>query len=231
MGEDGQVTTTRATVGILVFDEVEVLDACGPFEVFSVAARARVRAAAGLGVDDPGPGGVALVAVDPSGTAVARGGLRLQADHALEDAPPLDLLVVAGGVVDAVAADPRVLAWTAERARTTAYVASICTGAFVLAAAGVLAPGTAVTTHHEDQADLARRHPGLDVVPDRRWVRADERTWTSGGIAAGIDLALHLVDVLAGRPGLGAATARQMEYPLEPAGIDGRRRATGRGVS
>ena len=194
-------------IGILVFDDVEVLDACGPYEVFTTAARVAVRR--GDAPEEAPPFQVLLVAADASRPVRARAGLRIGVDVALADAPALDLLLVPGGVTDAVEADADVVAWVRERAAVTPLVASVCTGAFVLAAAGVVVDQT-VTTHWEDVADLRRRWPALDVVEDRRWVR-DGDTFTSAGISAGIDLALHLVEVRAGRE-LAEATARQLDY-------------------
>jgi transcriptional regulator GlxA family with amidase domain len=187
-------------VGILVFDEVEVLDACGPFEVFSVASRIS---------DGEPPFEVILLGADPDAAHVtARGGLRLLVDHTISDAPALDLLVVPGGVTTAVEQDARVIGWLAERAATP-VVASVCTGAFLLAGAGILTDQD-VTTHWEDQAELARRFPALNVVAERRWVGGGS-LWTSAGISAGLDLSLELVATLAGRE-LAIRTARQMDY-------------------
>ena len=192
-----------ATVGILVFDEVEVLDACGPFEVFSVASRAAVRDGAGTDFR------VVLVGADPTASyATARGGLRLLVDHTVADAPDLDLLLVPGGVTTAVEQDEAVVDWLRSRA-STPVVASVCTGAFLLAEAGILTDQT-VTTHWEDRDELARRFPSLTVVGDRRWVGSGA-LWTSAGISAGLDLSLELVAQLAGRH-VAVRTARQMDY-------------------
>ena len=206
----------RATrsVGIVVFDEVEVLDACGPFEVFSVACRVSRRDRPGA----PVPFEVALLSAEPTTSVLARGGLRLTADAVLADAGRLDLLLVPGGVTTRVEQDAGVLAWIRERAVTAEVVASVCTGAFPLALAGLL-DGCAATTHWEDQAELTRRFPDVTVVDDVRFV--DEgRVATSAGVSAGIDLALHLVARLHDTS-LAEATARQMDYPWRPA-PDGR---------
>lgn len=187
------------TIGILVFDEVEVLDACGPFEVFSVASR----------LLDDHPFDVRLVGATPGAPyATARGGLRLLVDHTIESAPELDLLVVPGGVTTAVEQDAAVIGWLRERAGTP-VVASVCTGAFLLAEAGILTDQT-VTTHWEDRDELARRFPELTVVGDRRWVGGGA-LWTSAGISAGLDLSLELVAQLAGRD-VAVRTAHQMDY-------------------
>ncbi len=195
------------TVGILVFDEVEVLDACGPFEVFSVANRVRERAGRAAPFD------VVLVAAGAAGLVRARGGLPLQVAAGIADAPALDLLLVPGGVTEAVEHDREVVAWLAERAAATPYVASVCTGAFLLAEAGIITDQR-VTTHWDDVAELRERWPTLGVVEDVRWVHATRpqgELWTSAGISAGLDLALHLVAVLADRD-TAEATARLMDY-------------------
>lgn len=190
-------------VGILVFDQVEVLDACGPFEVFSTATRVHAR----LHPDEPPLLEVVLLATSTRRPVVARGGLRLSADHTLADHPPLDVVLVPGGVTDAVERDQQVLDWLAAGPEAQ-LLASVCTGAFVLAEAGRLTDQR-VTTHWDDVAELRRRHPGLTVVEGVRWV--DDGVLTSAGISAGLDLALHLVERLAGRE-VAVGTARLMDY-------------------
>ncbi|PWD52251.1 hypothetical protein C8046_00555 [Serinibacter arcticus] len=190
-------------VGILVFDEVEVLDACGPFEVFSVASR--------FAGAEPGWRGftVTLIAASTTDHRVrARGGLVLTADSTLLDAPELDLLIVPGGVTTEVERDRVVVDWIAARGGTPT-LASVCTGAFLLAEAGVLTDQE-VTTHWEDQGDLAQRFPGLRVTDRARWIGGDG-LYTSAGISAGLDLSLHLVGVLSDVVHA-ERTARQMDY-------------------
>ena len=197
-------------VGILLFDDVEVLDACGPFEVFSVANRVAA------GSRRSAPFEVVLVAVGGGGDAasgapgvMARGGLRLGADHHLEQAPACDVVLVPGGVVDEVAQNAALLAWLRSRRAQAEVVASVCTGAFVLAAAGLL-DERPVTTHWEDVEDLRAGWPHLQVVEDVRFLDHGDVA-TSAGISAALDLALHLVARLAGED-LAVATARQMDY-------------------
>jgi transcriptional regulator GlxA family with amidase domain len=203
-GHPGDVVSV---VGILVFDEVEVLDACGPFEAFSVANRVAGRQRPGAT-----PFEVVTVAAGGKREVVMRGGLQVTASHTLADAPACDIVVVPGGVTDAVERDPEVLGWV-RRARDRAeVVASVCNGAFVLAEAGLLTGR--VTTHWEDAAALADRFPRLEVVTDTRFVDQGD-TATSAGVSAGIDLSLHLVERYAGTD-LAVATARQMDYPWEP---------------
>lgn len=186
--------------GILLFDDVEVLDAFGPFEVFSVAAR--------VNTDGNKVSGATLISSYPQrSTVVTRGGVRVTTDHSIADAPEVDVLVVPGGVTDRAERNTDLLDWIAAR-RSTPIVASVCTGAFLLAAAGILTDHRA-TTHWEDQAELARRFPTLTVETDARWVH-DRGVYTSAGISAGIDLALHLVSLV--DPDLADRTARQMDY-------------------
>lgn len=190
------------TVAIYVFDEIEVLDLGGPFEVFSVANRLTVKDGRAQ------PFNVVTVSREDE-TIQARGGYRYCPSHTFSDAPPADILVVPGGVVDAECARTDVIAWLRQAYDGAELTASVCTGAFLLAEAGLLS-GLTVTTHWEDIDDLERRYPGLKVVRDRLWV--DEgRIVTSGGISAGIDMSLHLVRRLLGQE-TAERTAHQMEY-------------------
>ena len=192
-------------VGIFLFPEVEVLDFCGPFEVFTTASRVSQR----LKPNAVAPFEVFSIA-ESDAVVRARAGLRIAPDHTVNHHPRLDALIVPGGVIDAELHKPHVLTWIAQCASEAEVVASVCTGAFILAKAGVVKTGQ-VTTHWEDQADLARMFPALDVVSGPRWVE-QERLFTSAGISAGIDLSLHLVSRL-GSQLLAQATARQMDYP------------------
>jgi transcriptional regulator GlxA family with amidase domain len=193
-------------VAILMFDDVEALDFAGPYEVFTTASRVSRKR---LGADTPAPFEVHTVARD-GGLVRARAGLQVQVDHGFDTAPAADVLIVPGGVVDAACACPRTLAWLTQAAAPAELVASVCTGAFLLAAAGIVSDGP-VTTHWEDLADLQRAHPTLDVQADRLWVDRG-RIVTSAGIAAGIAMSLHLVARLAGAD-LATATARQLQVP------------------
>jgi transcriptional regulator GlxA family with amidase domain len=121
----------------------------------------------------------------------------------------VDVLVVPGGVVTAEMAKQPVTDWIARTAATSQLTASVCTGAFLLAQAGVLRTQRC-TTHWEDVADLQAQFPALQVLEGPRWV-SEGGVVTSAGISAGIDMSLHLVERLAGRE-LALATARQMDY-------------------
>lgn len=192
------------TVGIYLFDAVEVLDFAGPFEVFSTAARVHGRR------EPPSPP-LFVVATVGRGSVpvVARGGLRVQPAFSLNDHPPLDVVIIPGGVVDAELDHPEVIGWLDVVAAKASVTASVCTGAFLLAAAGLL-QGKQATTHWEDLAELKRLFPEIDVIEGRRWVDLGSIV-TSAGISAGIDMSLHLVARLAGAD-LARKTARQMQY-------------------
>ncbi|MET0543141.1 MAG: DJ-1/PfpI family protein [Variovorax sp.] len=193
---------------ILAFDGVEALDFAGPFEVFTTAGRMHQRLHPGVA---PLFRVASVADVADNGHAVAaRAGLRLRPDHTLADSPQADVLIVPGGVVEAPLASAATLAWIATQAGAARITASVCTGAFLLAAAGVVGEGDLVTTHWEDVADLRERFPSLQVQEGPRWVDND-RVVTSAGISAGIDMSLHLVERLADRA-LALRTARQMDF-------------------
>ncbi|MFN3304566.1 MAG: DJ-1/PfpI family protein, partial [Roseateles sp.] len=136
-------------------------------------------------------------------------GLRVQPDHGLHAHPPLHCALVPGGVVDAELQQPQTLAWIATQRQSAPVLASVCTGALLLAQAGVL-DGLAATTHWEDLDALRTLRPAVQVQPDVRWVDQGA-VLTSAGISAGIDMCLHLVRRLHS-PELAARTARQMDY-------------------
>ena len=154
--------TTR--VAILVFDEVEALDFAGPYEVFTTASRMAVR----MKPQSPAPFAVQCVARG-SEAVRARAGLRVLPDASFADVSACDLLIVPGGVVDAALACDETRRWIAAAAASAKTVASVCTGAFLLANSGVITRWP-VTTHWEDVADLERMFPALQVQTDQRWV-------------------------------------------------------------
>ena len=195
------------TVGIYLFDEVEVLDFAGPFEVFSTAARVKSR------LDSQAVEAFKVFTIaDEQRTVAARGNLLVQPHYALTDHPPLDMLIIPGGVVTAELERKPVIDWIATVAQTTEVTASVCTGAFLLAKAGLLHNQPAIT-HWEDIDDLRTMFPDIDIKDGVRWVDTGPIV-TSAGISAGIDMSLHLVARLEGEA-LAAKTARQMEFDWE----------------
>lgn len=197
-------------IGIYVFDDVEVLDFAGPYEVFTTASRMHVRDHLGSELFCVYNLSEGTQATPEQITSVrARAGLRVLPDADFTNHVTLDVLIVPGGVVAAAMAKPHVIDWIRHTAAHTKMTASVCTGAFLLAKAGLLA-GKRVTTHWEDIDDLRAMFPTLIVEANTRWV--DEgNIVTSAGISAGIDMSLHLVERLAGRE-LALRTAHQMEF-------------------
>lgn len=203
----------RRRVGLLMFDDMELLDFAGPYEVFTTAQRMAERADAAGAL--PACGFEVLSMSRDGGPVRARAGLAVHADARLADAHPLDLLIVPGGEVRAALRDDALLTALAAQAREVPLLASVCTGAFLLGRAGLLRDGARVTTHWEDLDDLRAAEPALEVVGNVRWVCDEDGVhgrpvYTSAGISAGIDLSLHLVERLAGRA-LAERTARQMD--------------------
>lgn len=192
------------TVGIFLFDQVEALDFAGPYEVFTTASRVFQR----LQPHVETPFKVITIA-ESTGPVQARAGMRVLPDFDFRAHPHIDLLIIPGGVVNDELNKPAVIEWIAAQSRETRITASVCTGAFLLARAGLL-EGLQVTTHWEDIGDLRSMFPTLDVVENRRWVDQG-RIVSSAGISAGIDMSLHLVERLVDRA-LALATARQMEF-------------------
>lgn len=192
------------TVAIFIFENVEALDFAGPYEVFTTASRMFTRLQPAAAV----PFKVITIA-ESTGPVQARAGMRMLPDHDLQAHPHIDLLIIPGGVVDGELTKPAVIEWIAAQSRHAGITASICTGAFLLAQAGLLGQGP-VTTHWEDIDDLQTMFPALTVLKDRRWVD-NGVVVTSAGISAGIDMSLHLVERLVDRS-LALRTARQMEF-------------------
>jgi transcriptional regulator GlxA family with amidase domain len=186
-------------VGIYIYDQAEVLDFSGPFEVFATASRVCLTS-------DP----FHVFLVGETGERVdARNGYSVNPAYGFHNHPSIDVLIVAGGVHTGEMAKVSVITWLAKTAKQAAVVASVCTGAFLLAEARILTTQKA-TTHWEDILDLRARYPDLVVDASARWV--DEgAVITSAGISAGIDMSLHLVGRLHSLE-LAEKTARQMEY-------------------
>ena len=196
----------KKTIGIYIYNQVEVLDFAGPFEVFSTATRL---------VSDKNEQGfdVFLIAetADNGREVQARGGFPVQPHYSIHNHPPLHVLLVPGGVHDGEMSKSAVLSWMAAQHSTTQLTASVCTGAFLLAQANILtSPHTTVTTHWDDINGLRTQFPHLTVVEGQRWVDQGKIV-TSAGISAGIDMALHLVSKLESLD-LAERTARQMEF-------------------
>lgn len=197
-------------VGILIFPDVEILDFCGPFEVFATTvAEGEANGDHAARLFD-----VMTIAERPEVLA-CRGGLLVQPNHTLDDHPPLDIIVIPGGFgTEPLLENQRVLDWITRQRRGGALTTSVCTGAFLLGAAGLL-DDLRVTSHWSTLDRLRSMHPGLDVREDERVIDQGEII-TSAGVSAGIDMALHLVRRLHGET-VARTTARNMEYDWEVA--------------
>jgi transcriptional regulator GlxA family with amidase domain len=196
----------RKRVGILVFPNVEVLDFCGPFEVFSVT-----RLNEDARREETSPFEVLLVA-QTLDIVVATGGLKVLPDVTIDMCPPLDILVVPGGWgTRAEAKNQRLLDWIAERGRSVETLTSVCTGSMLLGQAGLLDRRRA-TTHWRSLDRMREAFPAV-TVEEKLHVVEDGNVLTSAGISAGIDMALRVVIRYFGEA-VGRATARNMEYPF-----------------
>ena len=184
-------------IGIYIYDDAEELDFSGPFEVFSTAKR--------LANND---WQVSLIA-QTNGPVNARGGFSVNPHYNFADCPELDVFIVVGGDHTHELEKSAVIEWLTHTASTTKRVASVCTGAFLLAKTGLLCKKN-VTTHWQDQSDLAAMFKDLTVIANKRWV-TDGKFTTSGGISAGIDMSLALVAELINKEHA-LLTAKQMEY-------------------
>lgn len=190
-------------IGIYLYDNAEVLDFAGPFEVFTTASRVHARQKPGASLFD-----VSLIA-EREGLIHARADFKVQPHYTIQNHPRLDVLIIPGGVHTAELEKPAVIEWIRQTANSIQLTASVCTGAFLLAKAGIL-QDKSCTTHWEDIPDLRAMFPTLDIKEDVPWVD-NGRVVTSAGISAGIEMALHLVAKLAGKE-LALRTARQMQY-------------------
>jgi transcriptional regulator GlxA family with amidase domain len=191
------------TLAILIFDDVEVLDFCGPFEVFSVANQYTDAPAFNV-----------LTVAEQAGPVSTRGGMSVNPHKPLLDCPKPDLLLVPGGQgTRRQMHNAGLIDWIKRTSAKAELVLSVCTGALLLAKAGLL-DGLQATTHHEVLELLRQTAPKTIIHADRRFVD-NGRVICSGGIAAGIDMSLHTVARLLGRE-VAEKTSRHMEYPWNP---------------
>lgn len=187
-------------IGIYLYDEAEVLDFSGPFEVFTTASRvckAKTK-----------PFEVFLIS-ETGKEVVARAGYKVTPNYGFHNHPNIDVLIVSGGVHTHELEKTEVINWVATQSKRVKLIASVCTGAFLLAKAQVIKKHN-VTTHWEDIDDLKEMFPELTIVKGVRWVDEGDLV-TSGGISAGIDMSLHLVSKLQS-VSLAEDTAKQMEF-------------------
>lgn len=186
----------RRNVAILVWPGAELLDFAGPAEVFSAAGRHHLFR-------------VYLVGLSRDAVAT-QGSVTVQPEFTLTDCPPPDVIVIPGGNMGPMEGNHAVLDWVKKNSAHAEIVLSVCTGAFVLAEAGLL-DGQSATTHHFDYDQLAENYPALKVMREVRYVD-NGKFITAGGVSAGIDAALHVVEKLCGREAANWTAQEWMEY-------------------
>lgn len=193
-------------IGIVIFDDIEVLDFCGPFEVFSAA-----RLNEEDRITDPSPFEVLLVAQFDRPVTTA-GGMNILPHATFDNCPPLDILVVPGGRgTRREMKNDAMLSFVVSSAAQVETLASVCTGSLILGNAGLL-DGLRATTHWRSLGLMKELFPKVTVDSESHVVEQD-RIITSAGISAGIDMALRVVARYYGET-VARATARQMEYPF-----------------
>lgn len=189
------------TFGLLIFGEAEELDFCGPWEVFTASSMLR-------DFSDQ----VLLIAEQPGPVRCGKG-MRVIPDRTLEDAPPLDLLLIPGGYgTRREVSNTKLISWIAQASATATWVTGVCTGALLLHEAGV-ARGRRVATHHAFEDTLEARGD-VTVVRDARYV-VDGNLVTSQGVSAGIDMALWVTGQIYGRDHA-RAVRRYIQYDPAP---------------
>lgn len=193
------------TIGILIFPEVEELDFVGPFEVLSYVNKIRPESTA-----------VRLIAETP-GPICAFNGMRIIPDMTFRDCPTLDIIVVPGGKGRLAAMKSTAIrGFIRSRAKTARFTASVCTGAFLLAEAGLLT-GKKATTYHTAFSELE----SYSVHLVRSKVVRDGKIVTSGGVSSGLELGLYLLRELFGVP-LAQEVASKIEYEIDVATLGNR---------
>ena len=196
----------RKTIGIVLFNDIEVLDFCGPFEVFSVTRLNEEKRR-----EDLSPFNVLLVA-EKTEPIVTTGNMKVIPDYTFENCPKLDILCVPGGWgTRNELKNPTMLDWLRTRASEVELLSSVCTGSMLLGFAGLL-NGHHATTHWRSLDWMRESFPSVTVEYDKHVIE-DGDVFTSAGISAGIDMALKVVARYCGES-IARATAKHMEYPF-----------------
>ena len=191
-------------IGILLFNEVEVMDFAGPFEVFSITENEVGKEKAFE---------VHTIARKKE-LIIARNGLKIQPDYDFHDAPQFDILIIPGGygAEEIEIHNQETIDWIKSSFTRVQMMASVCTGAFLLAKAGLL-DGRQATTHWMDLDRLEEHYPQVRVIRDVKFVDAFPII-TSGGISAGINMSFYIVKKLLGLK-VAKITAKRMEYDID----------------
>lgn len=205
----------RKTAGIFIFPDIELLDFCGPYEVFSV-----VRLDEEKRRVEPSPFNTIVISENLE-IVKTSGGIKVAADYTFDNHPPLDILVVPGGWGTRREIDnPAAIRWIKDQSAKVEYTTAVCTGAVLLGKAGLLT-GKRATTHWKSLGWMKELFPGTVVEKDLHVIQ-DGDVITSAGISAGIDMALMVVKLYHGEA-VARSTAKHMEYPYPE---DFRRRIT-----
>lgn len=196
------------SVGIFLFNDVEVLDFVGPFEVFSVTTYPDQH----VGTPESNPFLVKLVS-ETGELVQACNGLKVQPDYSFDNAPYFDILVIPGGlgVREKEIYNEKVIQWISQRMGKVKLMTSVCTGALLLAKAGLL-NGKMATTHWASYDRLENEFPAVTVKRNIKFVDQGNIV-TSGGISAGINMTFHIVKQLLGSE-IARTTAKTMEYDI-----------------
>ena len=197
-------TIKKRNVGILIFDDAEVLDFAGPFEVFSVTAQLNSDAYFNV------------FTISKSKLPIrALNGLKVIPDFSFVDHPEIDLLIISGGQgTKVVLHDDAVLQWVETTSSNAELTLSICSGARLLAKLGML-NNKPFCTHHEVYDHIAQLAPSSIPQKNQRFITTSEKLFTSGGISAGIDLSFYIIEKLVGKE-IATKTAFYMEYTAIP---------------
>lgn len=192
-------------VGILIFENIEVLDFCGPFEVLSV-----VRLDEKKRMETLSPFDVKLIAPTKE-VVVTKGGMKVIPDFDIHDCPPLDILIVPGGMgTRTLMYNEEILNFVRAKAKEVELLTSVCTGSLILANAQLL-DGLEATTHWKSLNRMKEEFPHVMVCTDKHFVE-DGNVISSAGISAGIDMALYILKRYFGKE-VARSTAQHMEYP------------------
>lgn len=190
----------KKRIGIFIYDDAEVLDFAGPFEVFSVTSQ----------LEDHSLAEVFIIAPEKE-VITAVNGLKVMTDYSIDHHPPIDILILSGGQGSKVVMNNlKVVAWIKRVHATAEITLSICSGARLLAKAQLL-DHRPFCTHHEVYEHVLQLAPTAIACEDKRFVQSSETLYTSGGISAGIDLSFFIVEKLWGAP-RALTTSTYMEY-------------------
>ena len=187
------------SAAILIFDDVEVLDFAGPFEVFNVA-----------NIISNGNAFNVHTAAENENEVIARNGLKIIPDYSLQNCPQPDILIVPGGEGRKTEMyNPVVIDWVKKKSEKAEYVLSVCTGAFIIGKAGLL-KGMKATTHHLSYDEFEKTFPDTELVKGVKYTD-NGKVIAAAGISAGINMSLYTVDKILGEDS-GRRTAEHMEY-------------------